>query len=142
MAKYCKPMRMYVTYLDCMDCEEKECMHPYKRKEKSKVSYLANVLCEPDDIVYLVFCAKKQGGKKNIIFKGRVEMVTITTEGIRYHFYALKCTTDKELNEKLQNGQVVNHYRFGNQTINNGFKTTDLYPVFTTKEKCIEWLKD
>lgn len=26
-------MGMYVTYLDCMDCEDKECMRPYNRKE-------------------------------------------------------------------------------------------------------------
>lgn len=25
MNKYCKPMGLYVTYLDCMDCEDKEC---------------------------------------------------------------------------------------------------------------------
>jgi hypothetical protein len=135
-------MGVRVTYLDCMDCEDKECMHSHEGKEKDKMSYLASVLCEPNDIVYLVLCAKKQGAKKNIVFKGRVEMVTITVEGIRYHFYALKCTTDKETNEKLQNGQVVNHYRFGNSTINNGYKTFDLYSVFTTKEKCVKWLRE
>lgn len=25
MSKYCKPMGLYVTYLDCMECEDKEC---------------------------------------------------------------------------------------------------------------------
>lgn len=134
-------MGMRVTYLDCMDCEGKECRHPQKGKEKDKMSYLASVLCEPNDIVYLVFSAKKQGGKSNIVFKGRVEMVAITTEGIRYHFYALKCTTSKKINQEMEDGVWQRHYRFGNQTINNGFKTFDLYSVFTTKEKCLEWLR-
>lgn len=25
MSKYCRPMGLYVTYLDCMECEDKEC---------------------------------------------------------------------------------------------------------------------
>lgn len=33
MAKYCKAYALHVTYLDCMECEDKECMRPYKRKE-------------------------------------------------------------------------------------------------------------
>lgn len=214
MSKYCRPMGLYVTYLDCMECEDKECLqshrkenkmidrdyikaenkaydnlvekgytpqgvdrnlktvcvmkfehpeyseHPVKRgkcevlkfknwqeadmslpdrKESDKM--LASIICEPNDIVYLVFCSKKHGARENIIFKARVEMVTITTEGIRYHAYCLKCVNNKKVDKELQDGKWVNHYRFGNQTINNGFKTTDLYPVFTTKEKCIEWLK-
>lgn len=32
MSKYCKPMCLYVTYLDCMECEDKECIT--KRENK------------------------------------------------------------------------------------------------------------
>lgn len=36
MSKYCKPMGLYVTYLDCMECEDKECIT--KREEQTNVS--------------------------------------------------------------------------------------------------------
>lgn len=32
MSKYCRPMGLYVTYLDCMECEDKECIT--KREEQ------------------------------------------------------------------------------------------------------------
>lgn len=36
MSKYCKSMGLYVTYLDCMECEDKECIT--KREEQTNVS--------------------------------------------------------------------------------------------------------
>ena len=36
MSKYCRPMGLYVTYLDCMECEDKECIT--KREEQTNVS--------------------------------------------------------------------------------------------------------
>lgn len=36
MSKYCKPMGLYVTYLDCMECEDKECIT--KREEQTNVN--------------------------------------------------------------------------------------------------------
>lgn len=36
MSKYCRPMGLYVTYLDCMECEDKECVT--KREEQTNVS--------------------------------------------------------------------------------------------------------
>lgn len=36
MSKYCKPMGLYVTYLDCMDCEDKECMQSHRKENKMK----------------------------------------------------------------------------------------------------------
>lgn len=143
MSKYCKPMGLYVTYLDCMDCEDKECIQSHKKDKKESDKMLASIICEPNDIVYLVFCSKKHGARENIIFKARVEMVTITTEGIRYHAYCLKCVNNKKVDKELQEGKWINNYCFGNQTIDNGYRNDakNLYPVFTTKERCLEWLK-
>ena len=35
MSKYCRPMGLYVTYMDCMECEDKECIT--KREEQTNV---------------------------------------------------------------------------------------------------------
>lgn len=44
MAKYCKAYALHVTYLDCMECEDKECMYPHKRKENEWYSDLIDLL--------------------------------------------------------------------------------------------------
>lgn len=36
MSKYCRPMGLYVTYMDCMECEDKECIT--RREEQTNVS--------------------------------------------------------------------------------------------------------
>ncbi len=64
MSKYCKPMGLYVTYLDCMDCD--------KNKNNCKAELL---MCE--------------------------------------------------------NANIDTGHR----------KAPNRFPVFTTKEKCLEWLK-
>lgn len=166
MSKYCRPMGLYVTYLDCMECEGKECIT--KREEQTNVSMeeqeqtriAESVPCmenvnlqkgEQKDMkkvyllvdigtdVFLVFASKREGYKNNIVFRAEVVKATIDKSGITYHCEVKKCTTDKEMDID----KTVKFFMFKNANIDTGYRGMDktLYPVFTTKEGCIAWLK-
>lgn len=166
MSKYCRPMGLYVTYLDCMECEGKECIT--KREEQTNVSMeeqeqtkiVKSVPCmenvnsqkgEQKDMkkvyllvdigtdVFLVFASKREGYKNNIVFRAEVVKATIDKSGITYHCEVKKCTTDKEMDID----KTVKFFMFKNANIDIGYRGIDktLYPVFTTKEGCIAWLK-
>ena len=63
MSKYCRPMGLYVTYLDCMECEDKECI----RTKQTNVSMEEQ---EQTKIVESVPCMEnvisQKGEQKNI----------------------------------------------------------------------------
>lgn len=83
MSKYCKPMGLYVTYLDCMECEDKECIT--KREEQTNVSMegvnsqkgeqegmkKVYLLVDIGTELFLVFASKREGYKDNIVVKCR-----------------------------------------------------------------------
>ena len=146
MSKYCRPMGLYVTYLDCMECEDKECIT--KREEQTNVSMeeqsqrriAESVPCMESaslqkgeqegmkkvyllvDIgaeLFLVFASKREGYKDNIVVKCRVAKAG-----------------DKEIKH------WVSSFMFENANIDTGYRNKpNRYPVFTTKEKCLQWLK-
>lgn len=129
MAKYCKAYKLKVTYLDCLECETKEC------KQKVKKAYLE---LEPEQKVFLVYKSKKEGNKENIIIRCNVFECIIRKNKILYFL-------DKERVVLGKNNLSETKTRFlcSNANIDTGYRglQIDIYPVFTTKEKCVEWLK-
>lgn len=166
MGKYCRPMGLYVTYLDCMECEDKECIT--KREEQTNVSMgehtqeriAVSAPCmesaslqkgEQEDmkkvylsidigsIVYLVFASKREGHKDNVVVKCRVAKATVYEKETIYSCEPIKVVTkagDKEIKH------WVSSFMFENANIDTGHRRSpNRYPVFTTKEGCIKWLK-
>lgn len=130
MSKYCKPMCLYVTYLDCLECETKEC------KQKVKKAYLE---LEPEQKVFLVYKSKKEGSKENIIIRCNVFECIIRKNKILYFLDKEKAVLGKD-----NLSETKKRFLCSNANIDTGYRglQIDKYPVFTTKEKCIEWLKD
>ena len=130
MSKYCKPMCLYVTYLDCLECETKEC------KQKVKKAYLE---LEPEQKVFLVYKSKKEGSKENIIIRCNVFECIIRKSKILYFLDKERVVLGKD-----NLSETKTRFLCSNANIDTGYRgiQTDIYPVFTTKEKCIEWLKD
>lgn len=164
MSKYCKPMGLYVTYLDCMECEDKECIRTKQtnismegqrhtkivqsapcmenvnsQKGEQNEMKKAYLLVDIGTDVFLVFASKMEGYKNNIVFRAEVVKATIDKNGITYHCEVKKCTTDKGIDID----KTVKFFMFKNANIDTGHRGMDktLYPVFTTKEGCIAWLK-
>lgn len=138
MAKFCKPMGLYVTYLDCLECEGKECKQSHKIRKEEKEMKRVYLEVEPNDIVYIVVKSKREGHNKNVVLKCVVESVTIKQDKkIIYYAKALRNVTDKTCDMK----QYDKALWFNNANINTGLRGTFENPVFTTKEDCLNWLK-
>lgn len=138
MAKFCKPMGLYVTYLDCLECEGKECKQSHKIRKEEKEMKKVYLEVEPNDIVYIVVKSKREGHNKNVVLKCIVESVTIKQDKkITYYAKALRNVTDKTCDMK----QYDKALWFNNANINTGLRGTFENPVFTTKEDCLNWLK-
>ena len=151
MSKYCKPMGLYVTYLDCMECEDKECVT--KREEQTNVSMEGVNLQkgEQEDMkkvyflvdigseIFLVFASKREGYTKNIVFRAEVVKATVDKDGVTYNCEINRCMNDKTVDVN----KYVKFYMFRNANIDTGHRGMDkqYYPVFTTKERCLQWLK-
>ena len=138
MSKFCKPMGLYVTYLDCLECEGKECKQSHKIRKEEKEMKKVYLEVEPNDIVYIVVKSKREGHNKNVVLKCIVESVTIKQDKkITYYAKALRNVTDKTCDMK----QYDKALWFNNANINTGLRGTFENPVFTTKEDCLNWLK-
>lgn len=137
MSKYCRPMGLYVTYLDCMECEDKECIQSH-RKENEEM-HKAYLMLEPEQIVFLVFASKREGYKNNVVVKCKCEKATVYKDSTIYHFKPIKIVT-KEGDKQIENW--VTSFMCENANINTGHRNKpNRYPVFTTKEECLQWLK-
>lgn len=170
MSKYCRPMGLYVTYMDCMECEDKECIT--KREEQTDVSMgeqsmgeqsqrriAESVLCmedanlqkgdkmavikrylrlEPEQKVFVVFASKREGYKDNIVLRCNVRECSIRKNTTIYYLVKEKVVLGKKDIKPF-----IDCFSCENANIDTGYRgmQTDIYPVFTTKEKCIEWLK-
>ena len=129
MSKYCKAYKLKVTYLDCMECETKEC------KQTVKKAYLE---LEPEQTVFVVFASKREGYMDNIVIRCKVKECIVRSNTTLYCLSKEKIVTEqKNLNTFIDN------FMCENANIDTGYRglQIDKYPVFTTKEKCIEWLK-
>lgn len=137
MSKYCKPMGLYVTYLDCMECEDKECIQSNRKEEETM--YKTYLVIEPEQIVFLVFASKREGYNNNVVIKCRCEKTVVYKSSTIYHFKPIKVVTktgNKDINV------YVNTFMCENSNIDTGIrKSPNRYPVFTTKDGCLQWLK-
>ena len=139
MAKFCKPMGLYVTYLDCLECEGKECRQSHKIRKEEKEMKKIYLQVEPEHEVFLVFASKREGYKNDVIIKGKVTKATVYSNETLYTFEPIKIVTKTK--EDLKN--YVSSFIFANANIDTGLRSGfNRYPVFTTKEKCLEWLKN
>lgn len=129
MAKYCKAYKLKVTYLDCLECETKEC------KQKVKKAYLE---LEPEQKVFLVYKSKREGNKENVIIRCNVFECIIRKNKILYFLDKERVVLGKD---NLSETKI--RFLCSNANIDTGYRglQIDIYPVFTTKEKCLEWLK-
>jgi hypothetical protein len=126
-------MGLHVTYLDCMDCEDKECIQSHRKEEEMEKRYLD---VEPEQIVYIVLESKREGKQNNIIAECRCEKAVVYRMTTVYCFKVLKIVTKTKTTIKAELLMCEN------ANINTGHrKTPNRYPVFTTKEKCLEWIK-
>lgn len=166
MSKYCRPMGLYVTYLDCMECEGKECIT--KREEQTNVSMEEQLqrkiassaqcmegvnsqkgeqegmkkvylLVDIGTELFLVFASKREGYTKNIVFRAEVVKATVDKDGVTYNCEINRCMNDKTVDVN----KYVKFYMFRNSNIDTGHRGIDkqYYPVFTTKEGCLQWLR-
>nr|DAX35111.1 MAG TPA: hypothetical protein [Bacteriophage sp.] len=130
MSKYCKAYKLKVTYLDCMECETKEC------KQTVKKAYLE---LEPEQTVFVVFASKREGYMDNIVIRCKVKECIVRSNTTLYCLSKEKIVTgQKNLNTFIDN------FMCENANIDTGYRglQIDKYPVFTNKENCIKWLKD
>lgn len=163
MSKYCKPMGLYVTYLDCMDCEDKECRQntsvnmeeQNNTKTVVSVQSMRNATLQKGGAtnmkkvylsvnvgqdVYMVFSSKREGYTKNIVFRARVIKAIVDENGITYNCEINRCMNDRSVNIN----KYKKFYLFRNANIDTGYrdKTGLYYPVFTSKEGCLKWIKN
>lgn len=133
MSKYCKPMGLYVTYLDCMDCEDKECIQSHRKENKMIKRYLE---IEPEQTVFLVLTSKKEGYDGNVVLECRCTKAVVYKNETIYHFEPIRIVTKTKTIVKAELLMCEN------ANIDTGHrKAPNRFPVFTTKEKCLEWLK-
>lgn len=160
MAKYCKAYKLRVTYLDCMECEEKQCkqtrnanmeehgqtkiashaqnMESVNLQKGDKTMIKRYLELEPEQTVFVVFASKREGYKDNVVIRCNVRECSVRKNTTVYYL----------VKEKVMTGQknvksFIDCFSCENANIDTGYRgmQTDIYPVFTTKEKCIEWLK-
>ena len=134
MSKYCKSYALRVTYLDCMECETKEC----KKKEGNRVSEMVYLALKPDEEVYLVFASKREGYKDNVVIRCSVRECSIRKNTTMYYL-----TKEKVVLGKKDIKPFIDCFSCENANIDTGYRgmQMDKYPVFTTKDRCVEWLK-
>lgn len=161
MAKYCKVYKLRVTYLDCMECEDKQCKQTrnanMEEHGRTKIaSYAQNMesvnlqkgekmavtkrylRLEPEQKVFVVFASKREGYKDNIVLRCNVRECSIRKNTTIYYLVKEKVVLGKNDIKPF-----IDCFSCENANIDTGYRgmQTDIYPVFTTKEKCIEWLK-
>lgn len=88
--------------------------------------------------VFLVFASKKEKYQKNVVLLCKVSEARITEEDTTYTAIPLQCVNDSKVDVK----NYANLW-FRNANIDTGYRGHSfVYPVFTTKQKCISWLKE
>lgn len=92
---------------------------------------------DPGQTVFLVFASVREGYNKNVVIKARVNDAVVSENTIKYRCELIRVV--------LGDGDVkgfVKHLYFENANIDTGYRGyNNMYPVFTTREKCISWLK-
>lgn len=138
MSKYCRPMGLYVTYMDCMECEDKECIQSHRKEEEAMIKRYLEI--EPEQMVYLVFASRKEGYKDDVVVKCKCKKAVVYKESTIYCFEPVKVVTkagDKEIEH------WTTTFMCESSNINTGRRSNcNRYPVFTTKSRCLEWIRN
>lgn len=99
---------------------------------------------KPGQQIYLIFAAKKLKDKETIVFRGTVDSVVVESAPNNKIAVIYSVTLTKCVNGYKDLKQFNKHLFFKDANIDTGFRGfghDSHYPVFTTKEKCMEWLK-
>ena len=138
MAKYCKAYGLRVTYLDCLECETKECKQDGGDMEMALTKRYLSI--EPEQKVFLVFASVREGYKDNVVCRCKVISATVYSDRTIYNLKLEKIVLGSEKESDTKNW--IQTFMCENANIDTGYRVNpNRYPVFTTKEKCIEWLK-
>lgn len=93
---------------------------------------------EPEQTVFVVFASKREGYKDNVVIRCNVRECSVRKNTTVYYL----------VKEKVMTGQknvksFIDCFSCENANIDTGYRGMQAgkYPVFTTKEKCIEWLR-
>lgn len=91
--------------------------------------------------LFLVFASKREGYKDNVVLKCVVHNAIVSKDDIVYIVKPVKVVS-KVGDKNIQ--KWVSSFCFKNANIDTGYRGLDkrYYPVFTTKEKCLEWLRN
>lgn len=93
---------------------------------------------EPGQIVYLVFSSKREGYKRDIVIKCKVDKVVVYENSSVYYCEPIKIVTKT----KEDISKYATSFMFRPANIDTGYRSGfNSYPVFMDKEKCIKWLK-
>lgn len=137
MAKYCKAYGLRVTYIDCLECETKECKQNGGDTNMALTKRYLSI--EPEQTVFVVFASKREGYNDNIVIRCKVRECIVRRNSTLYCLRKEKVVTGQKRIDTF-----IDSFMCENANIDTGYRglQIDKYPVFTTKEKCIEWLKD
>lgn len=136
MAKYCKAYGLRVTYIDCLECETKECKQNGGDTNMALTKRYLSI--EPEQTVFVVFASKREGYNDNIVIRCKVKECIVRRNSTLYCLRKEKVVTGQKRIDTF-----IDSFMCENANIDTGYRglQIDKYPVFTTKEKCIEWLK-
>lgn len=94
---------------------------------------------EVGSFVFLVFASKRERYTDDVVVKCKVDKATVYEDKTIYSCKPIKVVT-KAGNKDID--KWVPSFMFENANIDTGHRRSpNRYPVFTTKEGCIEWLK-
>lgn len=131
MGKYCKEYGLTVTYLDCMGC--KAC---FVKRSKFDMSMRYLVL-EPEQEVFCVYSSEREG-ETNRVIKCKVTCCHVFENNTVYDLEPIKAVLGKKDTSDINTVLLM----CSNATINTGLRDKpNRFPVFTTKERCLEWLR-
>lgn len=98
------------------------------------------LMLEPGQEVFLVFASKREKYDDNVICKCVVKYATVYGETTVYTLKLKSIVAGKRKEHEVR--FWVNTFMCENSNIDTGTRNRpNRYPVFTTKEKCLEWLK-
>lgn len=120
--------------MDCLECETKEC------KQKGNNMVKRYLMLEPGQEVFLVFGSKREKYDDNVVCKCVVKYATVYENTTVYTLRLKSIVAGKRKEHEVR--FWVNTFMCENSNIDTGTRNKpNRYPVFTTKEKCLEWLK-
>lgn len=90
--------------------------------------------------VYLVFSSRRAGNKEDIIMMCKIDSIHIQENKVYYTCKFIKFVIGKyEIDKQLKSFYFAN-YSINPETVAPAL-FTNIYVVFTSKEKCKDWLK-